>query len=238
MGGSCCKDVSTDSRSRRYLEREKLKPQRNEKGQVGDYLTVSPSPQHYFPMVASPQSDGAHHSNSPAAESPTSHPQSLSSTHPKRALGGDHSYELETKPSAVVNVNTANVHELCVLKGVTPQLANSIVDYRCTQGRFRSVADLSNVPGITPEVLQAIQKKYAIECDLPQSKPKRGRKGQENNRGKSTSDHLESQPRRPGSTGKLEAIRIASWNLKCFSSEKAADSSVMEIVCLTILNHK
>lgn len=242
MGGSCCKDVSTDSRSRRYLERERLKPQRNEKGQVGDYLTVSPSPQHYFPMVAS---DGAHHSNSPAAEPPTSHPQSLSSIHPKqRALGGDHSYELETKPSVVVNVNTANVHELCVLKGVSPQLANSIVDYRCTRGHFRSVVDLSNVAGITPEILQAIQKKYAIECDLPQSKPKRGRKGQENNRGKSASDHLESnataeeKPRRPGpgSTGK--AIRIASWNLKCFSSEKAADFSVMEIVCLTILNHK
>ena len=236
MGGSCCKDVSTDSHARRYLERERLQPRRSEKGQVG-------SPQRYFPPVVPPHSDGAHHLNSPAAEPPTSHPQSLSSTHPKRALGGDHSYEqLETKPSAVVNVNTANVHELCALKGVTPQLANSIVDYRCTRGNFRSVADLSNVPGITPEVLQAIQKKYTIECDLQPSKSKRGRKGQQNNRKKSAPDYLEShatqeeKPRWPGSTGK--AIRVASWNLKCFSSEKAADSSVMEIVCQTILNHK
>ena len=142
MGGSCCKDVSTDSRSRRYLERERLQPRRSEKGKVG-------SPQHYFPLVAPPHSNGANHSNLPAAQPPTSHPQSLSSTHPKRALGGDHNYEHETKPSAVINVNTANVHELCALKGVTPQLANSIVDYRCTRGNFRSVADLANVPGIT-----------------------------------------------------------------------------------------
>ena len=235
MGGSCCKDVSTDSRSRRYIERERLKPRRSEKGQGGP-------PQRYFPLVAPPHSDGAHHSNSPAAEPPTSHPRSLSSTHPKRALGGDHSYELETKPSAVINVNTANVHELCALKGVTPRLANSIVNYRCTRGNFRSVADLSNVPGITPDVLQAIQKKYTIEYDLQPSKSKTGRKDQKNNRNKSTPDCLEShatqgeKPRRPGSTGKT--IRVASWNLKCFSSEKAADSSVMEVVCQTILNHK
>ena len=235
MGGSCCKDVSTDSRSRRYLEQERLQPRRSEKGKVR-------SPQHYFPLVAPRHSNGANHSNSPAAQPPTSHPQSLSSTHPKRALGGDHNYEHETKPSVVINVNTANVYELCALKGVTPQLANSIVDYRCTQGNFRSVADLSNVPGITPEVLQAIQKKYTIECVLPPSKSKMGRKGQKNNRKKSVPDYLEShatqgeKPRWPGSTGKT--IRVATWNLKCFSSEKAADSSVMEIVCQTILNHK
>ena len=33
-------------------------------------------------------------------------------------------------------------------------------------------------------------------------------------------------------------LRVASWNLQCFSLDKANNSSVLEAVCLIILNKR
>ena len=255
MGGSCCKDVSTDSRSRcteSYLAQERLDLQRNERGPAShphSYNSTasaagqSQSPQH----PSSPLHGGTHpHKlNSDAAVPPSPHkPHSNQNTKPDTLLG-DSNGSLEG-PKAVVNINTANVHELCVLQGVTRPLANSIVDYRCTHGYLESVQDLLNVPGMTVEGLQIIQTN--IECDVPLSKVERGKGPQKHATGehkkgrKGAPHHLElgalqeEGPRQPLPAGK--AVRLATWNLKCFKSTKAADLSVLEVVCLTILNHR
>ncbi|MBN2220088.1 MAG: ComEA family DNA-binding protein [Kosmotogaceae bacterium] len=50
--------------------------------------------------------------------------------------------------SLKVNVNTADVEELCGLPGVGPVIARRIVEYRASFGLFRSYEDLENVSGI------------------------------------------------------------------------------------------
>jgi len=54
---------------------------------------------------------------------------------------------------AAVNVNTANETELQMLTGIGPAKAKAIIDYRTKNGAFKSVDDLTKVPGIGPAVL-------------------------------------------------------------------------------------
>jgi len=51
-------------------------------------------------------------------------------------------------PGDKVNVNTATVDQLVALPGIGPVLAQRIISYREQHGPFRSVHDLTNVPGI------------------------------------------------------------------------------------------
>jgi competence ComEA-like helix-hairpin-helix protein len=53
---------------------------------------------------------------------------------------------LEPESLGGVNLNTANVEQILTLSGVTPLLAQTIVDYRGKNGPFKSVFDLINVP--------------------------------------------------------------------------------------------
>ena len=54
---------------------------------------------------------------------------------------------------AAVNVNTANKDELQTLTNIGPAKAQAIIDYRTKNGSFKSVDDLTKVPGIGPAVL-------------------------------------------------------------------------------------
>ncbi len=47
-----------------------------------------------------------------------------------------------------VNINTASVAELVVLKGIGEKTAQSIIEYRKTHGDFKVATDLINVKGI------------------------------------------------------------------------------------------
>ena len=49
-----------------------------------------------------------------------------------------------------LNINTATTQELTMLPGIGEVLAQRIVDYRNTNGPFRSVDDLLNVEDIGP----------------------------------------------------------------------------------------
>jgi len=51
----------------------------------------------------------------------------------------------------LVNVNTANAELLATLPGIGPSTAARIIEYRETQGRFKSVEDIQNVKGIGPK---------------------------------------------------------------------------------------
>lgn len=51
-------------------------------------------------------------------------------------------------PGVLVNLNTATVAQLDALPGVGPVLAQRIVDWRTTHGRFESVEQLNQVTGI------------------------------------------------------------------------------------------
>lgn len=53
-------------------------------------------------------------------------------------------------PTAPLDLNTATAVQLDTLPGVGPTTAQKIIDYRQTNGPFRSVDDLEAVPGIGP----------------------------------------------------------------------------------------
>lgn len=56
-----------------------------------------------------------------------------------------------------VNLNTATVVELDTLPRVGPAIAQRIVDWRTTNGRFSAVDDLLSVPGIGEKMLESLR---------------------------------------------------------------------------------
>ena len=56
-----------------------------------------------------------------------------------------------------ININTATSQELQTLRGIGPALAQRIVEYRQTVGRFSTVDDLTNVKGIGEKTLEKIR---------------------------------------------------------------------------------
>jgi len=59
--------------------------------------------------------------------------------------------------TAPVNLNSATLEELDTLDGVGPATARKIIDWRTEHGGFRSVDDLSQVPGIGPKRMEALR---------------------------------------------------------------------------------
>ncbi len=65
--------------------------------------------------------------------------------------------EADAQGSLQVNINTADVDELDELPEVGPATAEAIIEYRQSNGLFRSVEELEEVPGIGPETLEEIE---------------------------------------------------------------------------------
>ena len=65
--------------------------------------------------------------------------------------------EDEAKGSLKININTADVDELDELPEVGPATAETIVEYRRTNGMFRSVEELEEIPGIGPATIEEIE---------------------------------------------------------------------------------
>jgi competence protein ComEA len=64
--------------------------------------------------------------------------------------------EDESQDSLRVDINTADIEELDELPEVGPSTAESIIEYRQTNGQFSSVDELEEIPGIGPETLEKI----------------------------------------------------------------------------------
>jgi competence protein ComEA len=60
-------------------------------------------------------------------------------------------------PTGPVDLNRATVEQLDALPGVGPSTARAIVEWRTRHGRFRSVRDLLDVPGIGPSKFEHLQ---------------------------------------------------------------------------------
>ena len=56
-----------------------------------------------------------------------------------------------------ININTASYEELQKLPRVGPKLAQSIIDYRNENGKFRAYEDLLNVPRIGEKTLETLK---------------------------------------------------------------------------------
>ncbi len=60
-------------------------------------------------------------------------------------------------PAGPVDLNTATAEQLEALPGVGPATSKAILAYRSSHGRFRSVTELMEVPGIGPAKLEALR---------------------------------------------------------------------------------
>jgi competence protein ComEA len=62
-----------------------------------------------------------------------------------------------------VNINTANLKTLSSLKGIGPERAKSIIDYRSQNGRFESIEDIKKVKGIGENIFSQISSLIRVE---------------------------------------------------------------------------
>ena len=63
---------------------------------------------------------------------------------------------------ALVNVNKANAQELESIRGIGPMLAQRIIQFRETNGRFEHLEDLVKVPGIGQAKLERIKSQITL----------------------------------------------------------------------------
>jgi len=75
--------------------------------------------------------------------------------------------EQTSKTAAVqtqkIDINKASVEDLADLKGIGPQYAKRIVQYREQHGPFGKVEDIQNVQGIGPKTMEAIKDSLSVK---------------------------------------------------------------------------
>lgn len=65
--------------------------------------------------------------------------------------------DASTTARQLININKANHQELTLLPGIGPTIAQSIIDYRDTNGEFKTLQDVTNVPRIGQVTLEKIK---------------------------------------------------------------------------------
>ena len=63
---------------------------------------------------------------------------------------------------AAVDINTASAEEFDKLKGIGPEKAKAIVDYRAKNGPFKAIEDVKKVPGIGDSIFNGIKGDIAV----------------------------------------------------------------------------
>ena len=67
-----------------------------------------------------------------------------------------------TEKNNLVNINTANLEDLLTLSGIGESKAKSIIEYRNSNGLFKSIEDIKNVTGIGDALFLKIKDKIKV----------------------------------------------------------------------------
>ncbi|HQP33338.1 MAG TPA: helix-hairpin-helix domain-containing protein [Candidatus Cloacimonas sp.] len=65
--------------------------------------------------------------------------------------------------TTIININTANLEELCTLSGIGEVKAQAIIDWRKENGSFANIEDLMKVKGIGPKTLEKNKDRLTVE---------------------------------------------------------------------------
>ena len=126
-----------------------------------------------------------------------------------------------------ININTASRKALEAIKGIGPKIADKIIQYRQEYGPFTKVEDIVLVKGVSEKILEKITSQITV--DSSKSKSNEVQNGE-----KKRTSADKKIPRFSPDDG---TVRIASWNLLSFSSDKADNDGVREVICCTILEN-
>jgi len=78
-------------------------------------------------------------------------------------ITGDKSNQADSQAVRKVNINTADENELMTLPGIGQAKARSIIEYRKKNGSFKSITDLTNIPGIKEGLLARIEDMITVK---------------------------------------------------------------------------
>lgn len=98
-------------------------------------------------------------SQAPATESTSTDTKTVSV---KRAASGTSASGSAQATGKVVNINTASASQLDSLPGIGPTYAGRIIEYRNSNGLFKSVDELTKVKGIGPKTLEKLRNLVTI----------------------------------------------------------------------------
>jgi comEA protein len=65
-----------------------------------------------------------------------------------------------------ININTASLEELETLPRIGPVIANRIIEYRKTYGKFQSIEEITKVKGIGKKTFEKIKKMITIKDNI------------------------------------------------------------------------
>jgi competence protein ComEA len=79
-----------------------------------------------------------------------------------------------------VNINTATEDQIALLPGIGPKLATEIVNYRTTNGNFKTIDDIKKVSGVGDKKFEKIKNLVVVEGDttIKSTKMAKGEKEQ------------------------------------------------------------
>ncbi len=62
----------------------------------------------------------------------------------------------------LININTADENALATLDGIGPSKAQKIIDYRSSNGNFKSIEEITNVSGIGEKTFEKIKNNITV----------------------------------------------------------------------------
>lgn len=68
----------------------------------------------------------------------------------------------KTELTAIVNLNSAGIEELCTLPGIGEVKARAIIDFREQNGPFKTIEDITQVKGIGAKTLEKIRHRLSV----------------------------------------------------------------------------
>ena len=79
----------------------------------------------------------------------------------------------------MVNINTATEAQIALLPGIGSKLAAEVLNYRTSNGDFKTIDDLKKIKGIGDKKLEAIRNFVALEGDTTIKSTKAAKDGKE-----------------------------------------------------------